>query len=1253
MPRPWQIWIDTGGTFTDCIAINPEGKTKRLKILSNSVLRGRIVEQNGNTVRLEMSWPVEKDIFSDFTVTVLAAKKIEYKIQSVDVENSLVVLDRPIKQELIGSTVEISSGEEVPVLAARLVTLTSLRNEFPEIEMKLGSTRGTNALLEKKGARTALLITKGFEDLLKIGTQQRPDLFALHIEKIPPLNEVAIGIAERIDSNGEIVEQLDEKSVAAAIRLLKKNKVESIAIALINSYKNPKHEIQIKEALQNAGFKFVVSSHELSSQIKILPRAETTVADAYLAPIIQTYIGKIRSGLGDNRLRVMTSSGGLMDSKIFRPKESLLSGPAGGVVGAKTVAALSNENMLITFDMGGTSTDVSLYNDRYDYRFESKVGDVKILSPSLAIETIAAGGGSICDFDGYKFTVGPHSAGASPGPACYGAGGPLTITDVNLLLGRIEPEFFALPLQPKKSEEALEKLLRKARQVTRKKFVKEQVLASLLQIANEKMADAVKKVSVTHGLSPTDFTLLTFGGAGGQHACSLAAMLGMRKILVPYDAGLLSAYGIGHARIDIFEELLILQKLANIENRIPEMIDGLFDRGKSRMMLQGLTEGEIDLDKVLVYLRYENQDSSLEIEWSKGSDLKKLFLQKYESIYGHTVERNIEVESIKIVVVSKVKREKASAKNFKTHHPSTKKSSRSFVLGKWKRVPLYRWEELLPGATIQGPAIVGSNNSTTFVEAGWKFFLDQNNNAILQGASSAKKIKSLHTDEAALELFSNRFTSIAQNMGAALQRSAFSVNVKERLDFSCALLDPQGFLVVNAPHIPVHLGSLGLCVREVLKKVKVKRGDVIIANHPAYGGSHLPDVTLIKPVYFKNKLVGFVANRAHHAEIGGKKPGSMPADATRLEEEGVIIPPTFLVKNGKVNWEKIAKLFTNAKFPSRLPEENYADINGALASIHLGEKELIALCERESAPKVLEFMQRLKAYSSRLLSEKIKQTKGKSFSAEEYLDDGAKLKVKINLHSQGLQIDFSGSAKKHPGNLNATRAIVQSVILYVLRLWVDKPIAMNEGLMERVKIILPIGMLNPDFSNPQNLPAVVGGNTEVSQRLTDTLLKAFKMAACSQGTMNNFLFGNERFGYYETIGGGSGSVLGHPGADAVHTHMTNTRITDPEILEHRYPVRLNRFSIRKNSGGTGKWRGGDGIIREFLFNEKMSVNILAQHRSEKPFGLMGGGPGKTGKQVLIRKTGQRIALRGLAQAEVQEGDRILIETPGGGGTGRG
>jgi 5-oxoprolinase (ATP-hydrolysing) len=1274
MPH-WKIWIDTGGTFTDCIAIDPLGKFKRLKVLSSSVLRGQIVKQlTPNSFQVQIHWPIAKDIFNGFELRMIGKEKIKRKINSIDLVNSIVFVDKPIREKINGHTIEITSHEEVPVLAARLLTETPLNRDFPQLEMRLGSTRGTNALLERKGAKTAFITTKGFKDLLLIGTQQRNDLFALNVQKEKPFYDVAIEVDERIESDGSILQPLSEKEFSKIIDKLKREKIDSVAIAFLNSYKNPSHELLLEAALLKSGFNFVSVSHRLSNQIKIVPRAETTVVNAYLSPIIKSYLSNIQQELLKGNLKIMTSAGGLSEAENFYPKDSLLSGPAGGVVGAATVAQLSGVDKLITFDMGGTSTDVSLYDQRYDYRYESKVGQAKILSPSLAIETIAAGGGSICDYDGYKLTVGPHSAGASPGPACYGADGPLTITDVNLLLGRLDPAFFALPLHPAKAEEALQILLTKILKSTRKKHKAELVLESLAQIANEKMAEAIKKVSVQNGNNPADYTLLSFGGAGGQHACTLAEMLRMKKILIPYDAGLLSAYGIGHAKIERFEEKLILKPLKEIETSLSRITRQLFDEGSKKLLNNGYSISEIKKEKQLLFLRFKGQESTIELEYNPKIKIHDSFRKKYESIFGHWIDnRQIEVESVKVMLsISQQSQIKpTSYKN--SYKPKSVKEVYYNSQGARRKIEVFLWEELCSGAMISGPSMIVSHNSTTVIDRGWKFLLDEHNNAIITTNKEIKK-RNTYSDEALLELFSNRFTSVAQEMGAMLQRTSFSVNVKERLDFSCAVLDAKGYLVVNAPHIPVHLGSVGVCVREVKKVIEMNEGDVIITNHPAFGGSHLPDVTLIKPVFYKRKLIGYVANRAHHAEIGGKKPGSMPADATRLEEEGVIIAPTYLVKRNKPQWKEISTIFTSAKYPTRLLEENLADLNGALASVTIGEKGLQELCEKYGAHEVAEYMKRLKKYASGLLAEKLKTSSKKSFSAEEYLDDGSRLKVKFNLpacppHGYGrragkagiqnpkLIIDFSGSSKIHLGNLNATKAIVQSVVLYVLRLWVNKPIAMNEGLIERVKLILPNGLLDPFSDLPlksptSKLPAVVGGNTEVSQRLTDTLLKALQLVAGSQGTMNNFLFGNERFGYYETIGGGTGAGNGFHGADAVHSHMTNTRITDPEILELRYPVRLEKFEIRKNSGGKGKWRGGDGIVREVTFKEAMEVNILSQHRKERPYGLKGGGAGKTGEQILVNTSGGKTKLKGMDSASVKRGDKVIIKTPGGGGWGK-
>jgi 5-oxoprolinase (ATP-hydrolysing) len=1206
----WKIWVDTGGTFTDCLAIDEAGNLSRLKVLSNATLRGRVLSQLSlDTLAVDINWPILRDIYQGYVLTDRTETVV---VESVDTTKGFIKINKPTKHRWSGKTIEISTNEEVPVFAARLLTSTKLKDPFPSIDLKLGSTRGTNAILERKGARTALLVTKGFKDILVIGNQQRSDLFALKIEKELPLYDEVFEVDERIGSNGEVIKACDKKQFDSIRKKLLRKKIESVAIAFINSYKNPVHE-KLAEKILKADLKFISTSSSLSQQIRILQRTETSVANAYLAPIIHDYVGRILSGLPGAKLQIMTSAGGLSKASEFYPKDSLLSGPAGGVVGAATTAKLSGIDKLITFDMGGTSTDVSLYDGRFDYRYESRVGSLKILSPSLAIETIAAGGGSICSFDGYRFIVGPASAGAYPGPACYGAGGPLTITDVNLLLGRIDAKTFTIPLSVEQAEVALDKLIKQVR----KKYTRKQVLLALTQIANEKMAGAIRKVSTQSGHDPSEYTLLSFGGAGGQHACALASMLGMKSILIPYDAGLLSAYGIGHAKVEKFSEKLLLMPLDEAIDKFPSY------KG----------------DRVLAYLRFKGQENSIEVDlretdYSLDSILRS-FRKKYERIFGHWIEHPIEVESIKVFVALEEQISISNKQRESTHN----------LKGKF-----FLWEDLKPGATIEGPALVVSKNSTTVVDEGWSFYLDGNNNALLKSIQ-AKSSKSNHGEEAELELFSNRFTSVAYEMGSMLQRTSFSINVKERLDFSCAVLDADGYLVVNAPHIPVHLGSLGVCVREVAQTINIKEGDVIITNHPAYGGSHLPDVTLIKGVFVKGKLVAYVANRAHHAEIGGKKPGSMPADATTLEEEGVIISPTYLVRNNEALWGNIEHMFTAATWPTRLWEENRADLNGALASVNYGEQAMITLCEKFGANKVDEYMLRIREHASNLFADKLKALSLTKAKAIQYLDDGSPLKVSMSRNKGKLVIDFTGSSDVHPGNMNATRAIVQSVVLYVVRLLVNRDIPMNEGLLDKVKIILPKGLLNPDFS-VKHPPAVVGGNTEVSQRLTDTLLKALNMAACSQGTMNNFLFGNSRFGYYETICGGTGAGKGFDGASAVHQHMTNTRISDPELLEWRFPIRLLRFEVRKNSGGKGKWNGGDGITREFLFLDDLDINILSQHRVEAPYGLNGGGDGKTGRQYIVRASGQKVPLRGITSENVTFNDHLIIETPGGGGYGK-
>ncbi|MEO5975603.1 MAG: hydantoinase B/oxoprolinase family protein [Chryseolinea sp.] len=1238
----WKIWVDTGGTFTDCIATSPIGHISRLKVLSSSLLRLKVLHRKFNQLEVLLPIKPSKNFFNGFVVRSGSEQRT---IINFEISTNRITLDKAFSKK-VASVVEITSLEEVPVFAARILTETSKAEAFPPIEMKLGSTRGTNAILERKGAKTVLLVTKGFRDLLLIGNQQRENLFTLNIVKRAPLYDSVIEIDERILADGSILCAPGIKEIARVVNLLKKIRCDSIAVAFVNSYKNPAHELLMKSALLKSGSKFISLSHELSSQIKVLQRAETSVVNAYIEPLIHDYLNKIEAALKTANLKVMSSAGGLLDIKDFKPNDSLLSGPAGGVVGALARARQSNVGKIITFDMGGTSTDVSRCDGRPDYRFDCSVGNLKIFSPSLAIETIAAGGGSICHFDGYKLSVGPHSAGASPGPSCYGRGGPLTITDCNILLGRIDPDSFSIPLQIEEARVKFDEMIVRIGSVVKR----EDLLQSMIDIANEKMAEAIRKISVQQGHDPKEYALLSFGGAGGQHACSLAALLNINEIVIPYEAGLLSAYGIGHAKEERVKERLVLKNLADIENQLQALYDKLYQDAakelhKSDPIITSYSQTR------LIFLRLKGQETSLEIEVTSIENIKSDFIARYRKVYGHYLDkRNIEVESIRVIVSCVDANENRSTKARESYSPKTKKIINIYFSGSWKRCPLYQWEDLEAGASFGGPALVASQNSTVFVANGWSFILDRNQNATLKHNKSSGTA-TVRPGAASFELFTNRFTSLVEDMGTLLQRTSFSVNVKERLDFSCALLDSKGNLVVNAPHIPVHLGSLGVCVRSVLKVLPMEDGDVVITNHPGYGGSHLPDITLIKPVFIQGRIACFVVNRAHHAEVGGKKPGSMPADATTLEEEGVVISPTYLIRRGFDQWNKIDALLTGAVYPTRARDENLADLNAGLAALNLGEQSFTTMCEKFGHDEVTLYMRKLRSHATRLMKNKI-QTLRKSYQALERLDDGTTIKVHIAKNQNNLTIDFNGSSGMHPGNLNATTAIVNSVVLYVLRLLLNESVPLNEGLLQPIKLVIPKGFLNPSFNadNKQS-PAVVGGNTEVSQRITDTLLKAFGLSACSQGTMNNFLFGNEFFGYYETICGGTGAGPGFHGADAVHQHMTNTRITDPEILESRYPLILQRFEIRSGTGGKGKWNGGNGIIRELRFLQTLEVNILSQHRVISPYGMKGGSSGKVGEQYLIRGK-KKIPLKGIDGIRVMPDDILVIKTPGGGGWGR-
>ena len=1300
MAAKWHIAVDTGGTFTDCIAVSPEGKIHRVKVLSSSRLRGVLGEKIApRQFRFLHNWRGDEDIFKGYRFALItdlsnfenltnqSPHDAGCFIETIDFQKNILTLsdDLPNPQSPLTShqspVFEITAHEEAPILAARLVTGTPLAEPLPPMEMRLGTTKGTNALLEKKGAATALLITQGFGDLLAIGTQQRPHLFQLNIPEPELLYTHAIEVRERLDAQGNILKPLTDSELRRVVSKVKKCGVQSVAVALLHAWRNPVHELKMREALEAAGIRFVSLSHELMPAIKILPRAQTALVDAYLSPVLNEYLNNISQTLyptnpqtpkhsNTQTLKIMSSAGGLVDARHFSPKDSLLSGPAGGVVGTVSIAQSLGFQKVIGFDMGGTSTDAARFDGRFDYEYTTRIGSIEMLSPCLSIETVAAGGGSICWFDGHKLCVGPESAGASPGPACYSAGGPLAITDVNLLLGKLDPTAMGIPVSRERAEQALLAVREDIFSKTKIRYSEEELLRGFEKIANEKMAEAIRKISVAKGFDPKNYALLAFGGAGGLHACKIAELLDIQTIILPFDGGLLSAYGIGQAQVERFALRQVLKKMDDCKATLPGLVEELTNEAIESLTLEGFSKNETGVKSCLVYLRFQGQESSLEVDFlqSGADNLERFFEKKYRQLFGHFPgNRAVEVESVKVVAAASQPAVRSGAEVPNLLRDGSPQSSVDGIA---------IWEELEPGEKLKGPVILLNANSTAYLESGWQLEVAGDKNLILKKIQSAGSqagtpnhqspiTNHSPTNPIELELFTNRFAGIAEEMGAQLQRTAFSVNIKERLDFSCAILDAEAELLVNAPHIPVHLGSLGVCARLVKEKIQPGPGDVVITNHPKYGGSHLPDVTLMSAVYFspltvspshssQPQLIGYVINRAHHAEIGGKRPGSMPPDARTLEEEGVVISPTYLVKNGAVQWQTIEELLIGSPYPTRSLHENLADINAALASLRTGEEKLQALVSEHGLEKVHRYMAKLKETAAEALSEALQPFENQRFSAKEKLDDGKIVAVAVAVAHGRITIDFTGTSGVHPFNLNANISIVFSAVIYVLRLLCSRDIPLNEGLMKNVDIVLPPGtFLHPNFEdNPNRCPAVVGGNTEISQRLVDTLLKAFSpiaKVACSQGTMNNFLFGNEHFGYYETIGGGAGAGKGFDGRSAVHQHMTNTKITDPEELEFRYPVRLHRFSKRKNSGGEGRWRGGDGIIREVEFLEEVELTIITQHRKVAPYGLDGGKAGKRGRQTVQRAGGSRETLQGVDSRRMKKGDRIKIETPGGGG----
>ncbi|ARK10319.1 hydantoinase B/oxoprolinase family protein [Fibrella sp. ES10-3-2-2] len=1302
----WDIWIDTGGTFTDGLARDPAGTIHRTKVLSSARLRGQLVD--GRVVAPWLTAP----IFDGYTLRLVDTAET-YQIQSLTIDGQLTLTDNNnVPGQLV--TIELLAGEEAPVLAARLLTRTPLNQPFPTLEMRLGTTRGTNALLERKGARVALLVTKGFRDLLVIGTQQRPDLFQLAIPPAEVLYETVLEVPERIAADGSVLQALSAETIQALIAQLQLAQPEAVAISMLNAYQNPDHEQQLATALTDAGFTIVCTSTSLSTAPGYVSRTQTAVINAYLTPVLAQYLDNVQSQLGGRAVRVMTSAGGLVRADLFQPKDSLLSGPAGGVIGA---AAIASNDALLTLDMGGTSTDVArLEKGQPDYRFSTPIGPFDLQLPSLAIETVAAGGGSICWFDSLpgQLRVGPKSAGANPGPACYGVGGPLTITDVNLLLGKLNPQQFGIPVFPEKAQAALDRIVEQVSQATNVPADALDLLQGFERIADETMAGAIRKISVSRGFDPVDYSLLVFGGAGGLHGCSVARLLGMSRIILPFDGGLLSAYGIGQAQIERRASRSILQPFLAVADQLPSWTNELAEQAMLALRQDVPTHDTTLTTLTTLFLRLQGQETTIPVPVTNNAPdaLETLFRHDYQQLYGHLpAGRPIEVESLRVTVGT-------ASPDPDPEAAITAEKTEAKPASYTGTYPVYDWTTLQPGDTFIGPALLLNTTSSAFIEAAWQVTVQGDMTVVVTappirrtapappgmpdhlktGEGSSATLNSEPTvedtspspgfqergpegevkDVIQLELFTQRFRAIAEEMGAQLQRTAFSVNVKERLDFSCALLDANARLVVNAPHIPVHLGSLGVCARLTLAKLEqngtpLAPGDVAVTNHPKYGGSHLPDVTLLQGVFTDDQtLIGYVINRAHHAEIGGKTPGSMPPDATSLIEEGVVLEPQFLVRNGQFLWEAGAdghggsglnRTFSQATYPTRALAENRADLEAAIASLRAGESVLQQLVRAHGLDSVHHYMERLQQSATDAIRTVLAQFDGQVFIATETLDDGHPIQVRMSVESggsggQALTIDLCGTGAVHPNNLNANVSILHSAVLYVLRLWVGEQIdatniPLNEGLMAPVRFILPeSSFLNPVFpENSVDCPAVVGGNTEVSQRLVDTLLKALGLAACSQGTMNNFLFGNDSVGYYETIGGGAGATRGQAGRSGVHQHMTNTKLTDPETLERRYPVRLWRFSLRPNSGGAGQWRGGDGLLRELEFLAPLQATLVSQHRVVAPYGLDGGQPGAVGQQILIFPDGKEETLPGLFTRQMLPGERIRLETPGGGGVG--
>jgi 5-oxoprolinase (ATP-hydrolysing) len=1222
-PGRWQFWIDRGGTFTDIVARRADGTLTTHKLLSENPERYRDAAVHGI-------------------------------------------------REMLG----LAADAPIPAAAVEAV--------------KMGTTVATNALLERKGERTVLAITRGFGDALRIAYQNRPKLFVRHIVLPAPVYERVVEIEERIGAHGELVRALDLAAAERDLSAAYADGIRACAIVLMHGYRYPEHERRLAALSREIGFPQVSVSHEVSPLMKLVSRGDTTVVDAYLSPILRRYVERVEAQLPGVRLQFMQSSGGLTDAHRFQGKDAILSGPAGGIVGAVQVSKRAGFDKIIAFDMGGTSTDVTHFAGEYERAFVTEVAGVRLRAPMMQIHTVAAGGGSICSFDGSRFRVGPASAGANPGPASYRRGGPLTVTDCNVMVGKIDPDLFPKVFGPQGD-------LPLDADVVRSRFVSlaaelaagaghvrtaEAIADGFLRIAVDNMAHAIKHISVERGYDVTEYTLCCFGGAGGQHACAVADALGMTRVFIHPLAGVLSAYGMGLADVRALRQKAVEAELSsgNLET-CATVFSELARAATAEIEAQGIRADTVSLKRTL-HLKYDGTDTTLEIPLdshaARGAAeeipaLVATFERRYRTQYGFLMpDRALLIEAIAVEAIGATASADETMPVFGSRRGmlAPARTRRVYTAGAWHDAPVYARDDLRPGDRIPGPAVIGERNATTVIEPGWEATLTARDHLLLERVVAIRRDHAIGTtaDPVLLEVFNNLFMAIAEQMGVTLSNTAYSVNIKERLDFSCALFDADGNLIANAPHMPVHLGSMGESVKTIIDRRRgtMHPGDVFVLNAPYNGGTHLPDVTVIAPVFLPSPQPSprergegaqsagegpefYVASRGHHADIGGITPGSMPPNSRHVDEEGVLLDNVQLVARGRFLDSEMRALLGSGRFPARNIEQNLADLRAQVAACARGILELEKMVAHFGLGVVRAYMQHVQDNAEEAVRRVLGALKDGHFEYE--MDSGAKIAVTIAVdrHWRSAKIDFTGTSAQQPTNFNAPSAVCKAAVLYVFRTLVDDEIPMNAGCLKPLDIVIPEGsMLSPRYP-----AAVVAGNVETSQAITDALYGALGVLAASQGTMNNFTFGDDTYQYYETISGGAGAGPDFDGASVVQTHMTNSRLTDPEVLEWRFPVRLELYRIRSGSGGAGRHRGGDGGDRRVRFLKPMTAVMLADRRRIPPFGVDGGLPGAVGRNWVERADGAREEFGASFEVQMRAGDVFVVQTPGGGGFGLG